>query len=98
MPINFLVVAYDIVSNRRRSRLVKVLKDYGLRVNYSVFECEITAQREKELRKRVSAIVDPKDDRVLFYKLCAACQKRRDYIGQRPPKIGPVIIIDGVDE
>lgn len=32
----FLVVAYDIVSDRRRNRLFKVLKGYGVRANYSV--------------------------------------------------------------
>jgi CRISPR-associated protein Cas2 len=32
------VVCYDVVDDRRRNRIFKLLKDYGRRVQYSVFE------------------------------------------------------------
>jgi CRISPR-associated protein Cas2 len=35
----FYLVSYDIPDDRRRTRLAKLLKDYGGRVQYSVFEC-----------------------------------------------------------
>jgi CRISPR-associated protein Cas2 len=90
----FLIVAYDVVSNRRRNRLVKVLKDYGIRVNYSVFECEISKKRVKELRERVDAEIDCREDRILFYTLCRSCQTKKEYIGcQSQSAAVPVIII-----
>ena len=34
-----VVVAYDIAYNKRRNKIAKCLEGYGIRVNYSVFEC-----------------------------------------------------------
>lgn len=35
----FYLISYDIPDDRRRVRVAKTLKDYGDRVQYSVFEC-----------------------------------------------------------
>ena len=35
----FLVVSYDIPDDRRRTKLHRHLKGFGMRVQYSVFEC-----------------------------------------------------------
>ena len=81
MKTIFVVVAYDIVSDRRRNMVVKVLKDYGVRVNYSVFECEIKRNFFPVLKEKLEAMIDKKQDSVLFYKLCMECQAKRDAIG-----------------
>ena len=39
---DFWVIAYDIADDCRRSRIVKHIEKYGIRVNYSVFECMLT--------------------------------------------------------
>lgn len=39
---NFIVVAYDVSDDRRRSHVVKLLEKVGIRVNYSVFECMLS--------------------------------------------------------
>jgi len=55
----FLVVAYDIVSDKRRNRLVKLLKDYaGERVNFSVFECRIKKKRYARLKTKINEIIN----------------------------------------
>jgi CRISPR-associated protein Cas2 len=77
----FLVIAYDIVSDRRRNKLVKLLKDYGQRVNYSVFECELEKQSLPGLKKKVSEIINMKKDSILYYELCNACKEKRVSIG-----------------
>lgn len=77
----FIVIAYDIVSDRRRNRLVKTLKDYGQRVNYSVFECELKKESLPKLKKEVARIINKQEDSVLYYKLCHACKGKRDSIG-----------------
>ena len=33
-------VAYDITDDKRRNRVAKILKDFGTRIQYSVFECD----------------------------------------------------------
>ena len=35
----FVVIAYDIVDDKHRTKISKLLEGYGERVNYSVFEC-----------------------------------------------------------
>lgn len=78
----FLVIAYDVVSDRRRNKLVKLLKDYGgQRVNYSVFECEIKKRCFPELKNGIEKIINRKEDRALCYQICAACRGKNITIG-----------------
>ena len=42
-----VVVAYDIVSDKRRNKMVKFLEQYGKRINYSVFECLVLKSQLK---------------------------------------------------
>jgi len=74
-------VAYDIASDRRRNRLAKLLKDYGERVNFSVFECRIKKQMFPGLKDEISKIISRKKDSVLFYMLCLDCERKRESIG-----------------
>ena len=39
----FILVSYDIPNDKRRLKVMKAVQDYGTRVQYSVFECELTA-------------------------------------------------------
>ena len=77
----FVVVAYDIASDRRRNRLVKFLKDYGVRVNYSVFECEIQKKYFSEFKKGVDEIINTKEDIVIFYRMCKKCRISKEAEG-----------------
>lgn len=72
----FVVVSYDIPDDRRRARICKLLKDYGRRVQYSVFECQLRPRDFKRLRERLKPLLEPKEDDVRFYRLCAACLPR----------------------
>lgn len=82
----FVVIAYDIVSDRRRNKLVKVLKDYGHRMNYSVFECEIKKESLAKLKDKISGIINTKKDSVLYYELCLGCLGKKDSIGVKRSK------------
>jgi CRISPR-associated protein Cas2 len=78
----FIVIAYDIQSDRRRTKIVKVLKDYGgVRVNFSVFECRIKAALFPGLKADLEKLIKPRKDSVLFYDLCGKCIQKRDRIG-----------------
>ena len=41
---HFYLIMYDISDNKRRIKVEKLLSSYGYRVNYSVFECIISAK------------------------------------------------------
>jgi len=74
---SFIVVAYDISDDKRRTRLHKRLKRYGLAAQYSVFECLLTAEQFEQMKTMVAENIKPKaGDRVRYYKLCEACRTR----------------------
>lgn len=73
----FVVVAYDISDDRRRARLHRRLKKYGLAVQYSVFECLLNANQIREMKSTVNRIIRKKSgDRVRYYALCESCRQR----------------------
>lgn len=72
----FVVVAYDVSDKRTLRRVMKMMVNYGVRRQKSVFECELTEKRFVELRSRISSLVDEETDRVCYYHLCASCKKK----------------------
>lgn len=69
----FVVVSYDIVDDRRRNRLAKVLQDYGHRVQKSVFECELNETLFLKMRKRLESLINREEDSIRYYFLCNRC-------------------------
>lgn len=70
------IVSYDIPNDRRRTKLARILKDFGTRVQYSVFECRLRERQLQKMLARVRKLIDPKEDRVRVYGLCADCADR----------------------
>lgn len=68
-----MVVAYDIANPRRLQRIAKVMKDYGLRVQKSIFEVEVTPYQFAEMRRRAEAEMVAEEDGVKFFPLCGRC-------------------------
>ena len=77
-----VVVSYDVPDDKRRLRLAKLLLDYGKRVQYSVFECDLTPAQMDAMLERVQAIVDAEADSVRVYRLCASCEKSVVIVGK----------------
>ncbi len=84
---HFTVIAYDIVSNRRRTRVADLLSLYGDRANKSVFECLLSETQMQKLRPKLEKAIDPTKDSVLIYRVCKACfvQSERIGLGGSPP-------------
>ena len=77
----FWVVAYDIVDDKRRSKVVKLLESYGQRAQYSVFECDITERQQMTLQGLLREVIDLDEDDVRFYPLNEADLKRVKTLG-----------------
>ena len=75
------IIAYDISSSRRREKAARLLMDFGERIQYSVFECELTPARLESVRQRLAAVINPRTDRIHFYPLCQTCFGRATSIG-----------------
>lgn len=65
-----IVVTYDISDEKRLGKIAKILKNFGWRVQKSVFECHLDMEQYKRLKKEISAVIDSSSDRVRYYKLC----------------------------
>lgn len=69
------IISYDITEPKRLVKIGKICKDYGVRVQYSVFECRLEADRFDEFWEVLLATLNPATDRIVAYKVCSACAK-----------------------
>lgn len=90
---DFWVIAYDIADDCRRSRIVKHIEKYGIRVNYSVFECMLTDTQLQQLREKIGKLMLPSEDSVIYYPLCLDCYSKIIYTPkqQGKPKVVAVV-------
>lgn len=76
-----LVVAYDVMEDRRRNRLARFLMGYLDRVQKSVFEGAIEDRRYQAMKTGIEEIVDRETDTVRIYHLCVRCISGVEIIG-----------------
>ncbi|MCP4396908.1 MAG: CRISPR-associated endonuclease Cas2 [bacterium] len=89
-----LVISYDIKSDRRRTKLFNLLKNYGDPIQYSVFECDLTLKQLRQLRQRMGALVEVEEtDTVCIYRLCAECRKKIERLGGRTARDNAAVIL-----
>lgn len=81
MTSQFLIVSYDIPSNRRRYKVMKTLEGFGTRVQYSVFECNLKPREIDELRRRLRKLIAESEDSIRFYFIGAEDVKRIERLG-----------------
>jgi CRISPR-associated protein Cas2 len=67
----FTIISYDIVEDKRRTKVLKFLKGYGTRVQYSVFECDLNPQQFAEVGRKLRTIINSDTDSVRCYRLDA---------------------------
>ena len=84
----FVLVIYDvnIKSNggqRRLRRVAKACKDYGQRVQFSVFECIVDPTQWTILRQRLIDEIDTEKDSLRFYFLGSNWRHRVEHIGAK---------------
>ncbi len=78
----FVVIAYDVVEDRRRDRIFKTLKNHGRHVQYSVFECELRREDFRNLQARLTRLIRPEEDNIRFYFLDRDAVTKIEEIGK----------------
>lgn len=66
-------ISYDVSNPKRLSKVSKVLKNYGIRVQYSFFECEMSEEKKEILLSELIKKIDEKEDSIRVYPLCEDC-------------------------
>lgn len=77
----FVVVAYDIADDKRRTKVMKMLRGYGEHVQESVFECDLEDPVYRKLVQRLKKLIDPDQDNLRLYHLCQADVGRIEELG-----------------
>lgn len=77
-----ILVSYDVNTEdkdgrRRLRRVAKICKDFGQRVQYSVFECSVNDMDMERFRTKLTKIINPEEDSLRIYHLRGL---RDDYI------------------
>jgi CRISPR-associated protein Cas2 len=90
-----VLISYDVRTDvgdgaRRLRRIARACKDYGQRVQFSVFECEVDPAQWVKLKARLMGEMDEKVDSLRFYYLGANWKRRVEHAGAKP-----VLDLDG---
>lgn len=82
-----VLITYDVdtiseTGEKRLRKVAKLCRDYGQRVQNSVFECRLTESQFVILKNKISSIIDNELDNVRFYLLGNNWNRRIETIGK----------------
>lgn len=93
-----MLVTYDVSTSspggqKRLRRVARACRDFGQRVQNSVFECEVEPAQWVALRARLIEEIDETKDSLRFYRLGAEGKRRIEHIGAKtvPDLDGPLL-------
>lgn len=96
------LVCYDICDDRRLAKVLKIVRGFGDRLQYSVFECQLTPADLSRCRHRLGEIIDHNVDQVIFVDLGPAEGRGERVITAlgKPysPFDSPCIVVDGLKD
>ncbi len=82
-----VLVSYDVSisenGQKRLRRVAKACKDYGQRVQYSIFECNVDPAQWATLRQRLIDEINADTDSLRFYFLGSNWKKRIEHVGAK---------------
>lgn len=94
-----VLISYDVATSdpsgpRRLRRVAKACLDYGQRVQYSVFECNVDPAQWAMLRQRLIDEYNPEQDSLRFYFLGSNWRRRIEHLGAKKTADleGPLIV------
>lgn len=84
----FVLVSYDVsttdsAGQTRLRRVAKACKNYGQRVQFSVFECIVDPAQWTVLKDRLIKEINPERDSLRFYYLGSNWRRRVEHIGAK---------------
>ena len=81
-----VLITYDVstvtpAGRKRLNRVAKACKDYGIRAQKSIFECEIDPAQWAHLKNKLLGIIDETEDSLRFYYLGNKYQTKVEHVG-----------------
>ena len=84
MLVSYDVSTIDRAGRRRLRRIAKACLNWGIRVQNSVFECNVDAAQWVKLRAELEDIFDPETDSLRYYNLGDNYTRKIEHIGAKP--------------
>ena len=83
-----VIIVYDIgtkdrAGERLLARVARTCEGYGVRVQYSVFECRLTETSYVQLEEDLRRLIRPEMDRVTIYRITGNIEMSRTDLGAR---------------
>ncbi len=94
-----VLVSYDVstttpIGQKRLRKIAKACESYGIRVQNSVFECDVDPARWEVLKTRLLGIMNSHEDSLRFYFLGSNWKRRIEHHGAKlPPDLGGLLIV-----
>jgi CRISPR-associated protein Cas2 len=85
--LNFYLVSYDIRDDKRWRAVHRVMKEFGNRLHYSVFRCDLTKQGKFVLIAKLDEIINHNEDRIMIVDLgpsCSGVESHIYFLGEKP--------------
>lgn len=76
------MICYDISNPKRLQKTARTLENFGLRVQKSFFQCEMSAAKLDEVRRALLGIINLTEDSLFIYPLCEDCSGKALTDGQ----------------
>ncbi len=76
------LAVYDIADSKRLRHIAKIMKRYGVRVQKSVFECDLADSAIKALKEAVISIMDEKKDTLRIYPMLDNSRGKQIILGR----------------
>jgi len=83
MLVTYDVCVTDVDGARRLRAISKTCLDYGVRVQNSVFECELDPAQFASLKNTLLNLYDAKNDSLRFYYLGKRGRQRVEHFGPK---------------
>lgn len=81
--MDYYIVAYDISDPQRLQKVHKAMKDFGQRLQLSVFGCYLSPVNLVLMRERLSDLISEEEDRVIIIRCCPSCTEGIETLGRQ---------------
>lgn len=94
-----VLITYDVstvtpAGRKRLNKVARACKDYGLRAQKSIFECEIDPAQWTALKNKLLGIINEEEDSLRFYYLGSNWERKVEHHGtNQPPDMKGLLMI-----
>lgn len=95
MLVSYDVCTVDAAGRRRLRRMAKACEDWGIRVQNSVFECQLDWAQWITLKAQLETICDPSEDSLRYYNLGNNYENKVVHFGAKPTldvSVDPLVV------